>query len=140
MKIIFLLFCLAVPAFAQSGGQFTITRNTVAGGGATAAGGGRFNLSSTAGQALAATPAGAHFSIQGGFWVVPPPVLFAPKKFGTNFLVSIQSEAGKSYTLEYKPGLGADWRTYASVNGNGGVLTVTSAPAGDAGFFRLLEH
>jgi hypothetical protein len=141
MKIFFLVFCLAVPAFAQSGGQFSITRNVVAGGGAVAAGSSRFTLSSTVGQPLAATPASARFSIQGGFWVVPPPVLFAPVKAGTNFLVSIQSEAGKNYSLEFQNTLGGNWQNLANVSGNGSILTVTNhPPAGPQGFIRLLEH
>jgi hypothetical protein len=138
MKTLFLLLIISSTAFAQSSARFTITRNIVAGGGATASTSPRFQLASTIGQPLAATPGSARFSIQGGFWIVPAPILFGPAKVGTNFLVSIQSEPGKTYTLQYENTLGSAWQSLPPVTGNGNVITVTNGAVGVAQrFYRL---
>src|SRR5262245_25524450 len=69
-----LLTALVVAiAFAQSGGGFDLSWNTIDGGGATSTGGG-YELSSTAGQpdagSNAAPMTGGGFELVGGFW--PP--------------------------------------------------------------------
>src|SRR5208282_3975826 len=124
MKILFLLLLVASTAFAQSSARFTITRSVIAGGGTTASTSARFQLASTIAQPLAAVPGSARFSIQGGFWIWPSPILFAPTKVGTNFLVSIQSELGKTYTVQYVNTLGSTWQNLTTVDGNGNVITV----------------
>jgi hypothetical protein len=141
MKIIFLLLLISSTAFAQSSAHFAITRGVTAGGGVTASGPSRFQLTSTIGQPLAATPSGSRFSIQGGFWIHPAPIFFAPTKAGTNFLVSIQSESGKTYTVQSLNMLNSSWQNLLTVPGNGGIIRVTNAVAGvSPQFYRLLEQ
>ncbi len=143
MKIIFLLLLVACSeaAFAQSSPRFTITRTVITGGGATASTSSRFQLASTIAQPLAAVPSSTRFSIQGGFWIWPAPILFAPTKAGTNFLVSIESEPGKTYTVQYLNALGSSWQNLTTVAGNGNVITVTNAALGvTQRFYRLIEQ
>jgi len=143
MKTILLCLFVAISAttFAQSSARFTITRGVIAGGGTTPSTSTRFQLASTIAQPLAAVPSSARFSIQGGFWIVPAPILFGPAVAGTNFLVSIQSELGKTYTLQYMSALGASWQSLPPITGNGSVITVTNGGAGGGQrFYRLLEQ
>lgn len=58
----------ALPATAQSGGNFQITRSTIDGGGALRSAGGNFTLSGTVGQPDATVARGGVFTLQGGFW------------------------------------------------------------------------
>ena len=128
-------------AFAQSSARFTITRSVIAGGGATFSTSSRFQLASTIAQPLAAVPSSTHFSIQGGFWIRPAPIFFAPTKVGTNFLASIQSEPGETYSVQYLNALGSGWQNLATVTGNGSIITVTNAALGATqGFYRLMKH
>src|SRR5688572_29365206 len=84
----FLLFtsvCLCTSAvIAQSGGQFTITKSVIAGGGGRASGG-IFTLDGTIGQPLAGGPSsGATFALTSGFWgggALPAPTQDAPFDF-----------------------------------------------------------
>jgi len=141
MKILFLLLLISSTAFAQSSARFSITRAVVAGGGTTASTSARFQLGSTIAQPLAAVPSSARFSIQGGFWIQPAPIFFAPTKVGTNFLVSIQSELGKTYTVQYLNTLGSSWQSLTSVSGNGSTITVTNSALGvSQRFYRLIEQ
>lgn len=140
MKFVFLLLLVSVTAFAQSSDRFVITRGVIAGGG-TIVTNNRFQLTGTIAQPLAAVPKGTRFSIQGGFWIWPAPILFAPTMSGTNFTVSIQSEPGKTYTIQYRSGLGSSWQNLTNTVGNGNVITLTNAVSGKAqGFYRLMEH
>jgi len=129
-------------AFAQSSSRFTITRSVIAGGGTTFSTSSRFQLGSTIAQPLAAVPASTRFSIQGGFWIWPSPILFAPTKVGNNFIVSIQTEPGKTYTVQYVNSLSAlNWQSLPSITGDGTVQTVTnSAPNVTQQFYRLIEQ
>ena len=143
MKIILLLLLVSFSeaTFAQSSPRFNITRTVITGGGATVSTSSRFQLSSTIGQPLAAVPGSTRFSIQGGFWIWPAPILFAPTRAGTNFLVSIESEPGKTYTVQYLNVLGSSWQNLTTVAGNGNVITVTNAALGGTQrFFRLMEQ
>ena len=141
MKTLVLLLLVSTTAFAQSSSRFTITRNVIAGGGTTPSTSARFQLSGTIAQPLAAVPSSAHYSIQGGFWIVPAPILFGPTVAGTNFLVSIQSELGKTYTVQYLPALGSTWQSLPSVAGTGGIITVTNSVSASAQqFYRLVEQ
>ena len=65
-----ILVFLSGTAFAQSSTRFTIARGVIAGGGATFSSSAQFQLVSTIAQPLAAVPASAQFSIQGGFWIL----------------------------------------------------------------------
>ena len=141
MRFLFLLLFVSSTAFAQSSSRFTITRSVIAGGGATVSSSARFQLGSTIAQQLAAVPASSRFSIQGGFWIWPAPILFAPTKVGTNFVVSIQSELGKNYTVQYLNTLGSSWQNLTTVPGNGNVITVTNSALGvPQRFYRLVEQ
>ena len=136
------LLLVLLPAQGQNSSRFTITRGVSAGGGTTFSSSARFQLGSTIAQPLAAVPSSARFSIQGGFWITPAPVLFAPTKIGTNFVVSIQSELGKTYTVSYASSLTSpSWQNLASVAGNGSIITVTNAALGvTSRFYRLAEQ
>jgi hypothetical protein len=141
MKILFLLLLISGSAFAQSSSRFVITRSVIAGGGATPSSDARFTLNSTVAQPLAAVPSSARFSIQGGFWIVPAPIMFGPTTVGTNFLVSIQSELGKTYTVQYLDALGSTWLSLPPVAGTGGIVTVTNSTANaSTRFYRLVEQ
>ena len=140
--ILFLIVSISATAFAQSSSRFTITRSVIAGGGTTPSTSSRFQLNSTIAQPLAAVPSSARFSIQGGFWITPSPVIFAPAKVGTNFMVSIQTELGKTYTVQYVDSLATlNWQNLPSIGGDGTVKTVTnSAPNVTQRFYRLIEQ
>jgi|ERR1035438_3897386 hypothetical protein len=140
--ILFLLVSFSGTAFAQSSARFTITRGVIAGGGTTFSSSARFQLDSTIAQPLAAVPSSARFSIQGGFWIRPAPIFFAPTSVNGNFMVSIQSELGESYTVSYANTLSSpSWQTLTNITGNGSVITVTnSAPGVAQRFYRLIEQ
>src|SRR5439155_11566208 len=140
--LLFLIVSFSGTAFAQSSSRFTITRSVVAGGGTTFSTSSRFQLGSTIAQPLAAVPSGARFSIQGGFWIWPAPIIFAPAKVGDNFFLSFQTEPEKTYTPQYVDSLSAsNWQSLPSVAGDGTVKTVTnSAPSVTQRFYRLIEQ
>jgi len=142
MKLFLLLLLVSSTAFAQSSARFTITRSVVAGGGTTFSTSSRFQLGSTIAQPLAAVPSSARFSIQGGFWIQPAPIFFAPAAVNGNFMVSIQSELGESYTVSYANSLtNPSWQTLTNITGNGSVITVTnSAPGVAQRFYRLTQQ
>src|SRR6266496_4837769 len=105
---------------AQSSSRFTITRSAVASGGATFSTSSRFQLGSTVGQPLAAVPGSSRFSIQGGFWIWPAPIIFAPTKVGNNFLLSFQTEPGKTYVPRYVDSLTTqNWQSLIPIGGDG---------------------
>ena len=144
MKILFLLLFVSYSgiAFAQNSARFTITRSVMAGGGTTFSSSARFQLGSTIAQPLAAVPSSSRFSIQGGFWIQPAPIIFAPTKVGTNFMVSIQTEPGETYTMQYVNSLSTlNWQSLPVVVGDGTVKTVTnSAPGVTQRFYRLFQQ
>jgi hypothetical protein len=144
MKSIFLLLLVScsVTSLAQSSSRFTITRGVIAGGGTTFSSSARFQLGSTIAQPLAAVPSSSRFSIQGGFWIWPSPTFFAPTKVGNNFIVSFQTEPGKTYTVQYVDSLSAlNWQSLPSVAGDGTTKTVTnSAPNVTQRFYQLIEQ
>ncbi len=139
--ILYFLLLAGMPVLAQSSSRFVITRSVIAGGGTTASTNNHFRLDGTVAQPLAAVPASARYSIQGGFWIVPAPIMFGPKTVGTNFLVSIQSEPGKIYTVQYLDALGSTWLSLPPVAGTGGIVTVTNSTANaSTRFYRLVEQ
>ncbi|MGO8764399.1 MAG: hypothetical protein ACLQSR_04595 [Limisphaerales bacterium] len=142
MKHFLLLLLISSTAFAQSSARFDITRSVVAGGGTTFSSSARFQLASTIAQPLAAIPSSARFSIQGGFWIRPAPIFFAPTAVNGNFMISIQSELGESYTVSYANFLTSpSWQTLTNITGNGSVITVTnSAPGVTQRFYRLVQQ
>jgi hypothetical protein len=144
MKILLLvsLVCLSESVFAQGSARFTIVRSVIAGGGTTFSSSARFQLGSTIGQPLAATPTNTQFSIQGGFWIWPSPTFFAPAKTGDNFIVSFQTNPGNTYTVQYTDLLNPqNWQNLPGVAGNGAVESVTNyAPGIAQRFYRLIEQ
>jgi hypothetical protein len=144
MKSIFLLLLVScsVTSLAQSSSRFTITRGVIAGGGTTFSSSARFQLGSTIAQPLAAVPSSSRFSIQGGFWIWPSPTIFAPTKVGNNFLLSFQTEPGKTYTVQYTDTLAPpNWQNLPGIAGNGAVESVTnSAPNVAQRYYRLIEQ
>jgi hypothetical protein len=140
---------LSPSAPAQSSPRFAVTHSVIGGGGAVATSS-RFQLNGSVGQPLTAVPKSSRFSIQGGFWIQPAPqsapqpapIIFAPAKVGDNFVVMIQTELGKTYTVQYTDSLSAaNWQDLSSIPGNGGVETVTNiAPGASQRFYRLLEQ
>ncbi len=139
---LFLLAAFSGPALAQSSARFDITRGVIAGGGTTFSSSPRFQLGGTIGQPLAAVPASARFSIQGGFWIWPSPTFFAPAKTRDNFIVSFQTNPGNTYTVQYTDSLAPqNWQSLPSVAGTGAVESVTNyAPGVAQRFYRLIEQ
>lgn len=139
ISVLFLLRPVSLQA--QNSARFAIARSVIAGGGTTFSSSARFQLGSTIAQPLAAVPASPRFSIQGGFWIWPAPIIYAATKVGTNFIFSFQADFGEPYMVQYVNSLSApNWQTLKSVTGNGGVETVTNPASGSATeFFRLLE-
>ena len=144
MKILFLCLIISFSgtAFAQSSSRFTITRSVIASGGATFSTSSRFQLGSTIAQPLAALTSSSRFSIQGGFWIWPAPGIFAPAKVGDNFVLSFQTEPGKTYTPQYVDSLTTlSWQYLPNISGDGSVKTVTnSAPGVAQRYYRLIEQ
>ena len=142
MKLLLLLLLISGTAFAQSSSRFAITRSVVAGGGTTFSSSARFQLGSTIAQPLAAVPSSTRFSIQGGFWIQPAPIIFAPAKTGNDFIFSFQTEPGKTYTAQYTDTLTPpNWQNLPSVAGNGAAASVTNAAPGVLKrYYRLIEQ
>jgi hypothetical protein len=144
MKILFLLLFVSASgtAFAQNSPRFSLTRSALSSGGATASTSSRFQLSSTIAQPLAGVPSNSRFSAQVGFWFWPGPVIFGPAKVGDNFLLSFQTEPGKTYTAQYVDSLTAlNWQNLTPISGDGTVQTVTNFVPGVAQrFYRLIEQ
>lgn len=144
MKILSLLLLVSFSGtvLAQGSARFAITRSVIAGGGTTFSSSARFQLGSTIAQPLAAVPASARFSVQGGFWIWPAPIIYAATKIGTNFVFSFQADLGQPYTVQYVNSLSVlNWQRLTTVTGNGGVETVTNPASGSPEqFFRLIEE
>jgi hypothetical protein len=140
--ILCLMCFVSGAAFAQSSARFTIIRGVIAGGGTTPSSSDRFQLSSTIAQPLAAVPGSAQYSIQGGFWIWPSPTFFAPAKTGDNFIVSFQTTAGNTYTVQYTDTLiPENWQSLPVVAGTGAVESVTNnAPGVAQRYYRLIEQ
>ena len=68
-RTVVLLMCLLLlsPAFGQSGGDYTLTRSTIDGGGGVSSGG-AYILRGTIGQPDAAWSSGGQYELLGGFW------------------------------------------------------------------------
>ena len=144
MKTLFLLLLVFVSGatFAQSGGRFAITRGVVAGGGTTFSTSSRFQLGGTIAQPLAAVPGSARYSILGGFWIRPAPILFAPARVGSGFVFAFQTEPGKSYSVSASDSLSSPgWQTLTTISGDGSVKVVTNSVSGvTQRFYRVIEQ
>jgi hypothetical protein len=141
--MVFSALCLdPMVGSAQSSARFSITRSVIADGGTTFSASARFQLGSTIAQPLAAVPASARFSIQGGFWIWPSPIISAPAQVGTNFILSFETQPGETYTVQYTSSLlPLNWQSLPSVPGTGAVETVTNSASGSVQrYFRLLQQ
>jgi len=143
-RTLFLALALACggAARAQSSGSSPIVRSVVAGGGATLSSSNRFQLSSTLGQPVAGTLTGGRFSVQQGFWFRRAPAILAPSRSGADFVFTLQTELGKTYSVQYADSyFSPNWQTFAIVTGNGAVQSVTNvAPAATQRFYRVFEQ
>ena len=119
-----------------------MVRSVVAGGGTTFSTGGRFTLGSTLGQPVAGPLTGSRYSIQGGFWIVPPFLVFAPVKTNGTFNLSVETTAGKTYILEFTASIAPPvWQPLPSITGDGTVKTVTDPVAGGGQrYYRIREQ
>jgi hypothetical protein len=144
MKILFLFLVVSFSgtAFAQSSSRFIITRSIVASGGTIFSTSSRFQLGGTVGQPLTSVPSSSRFSIQGGFWIWPAPIIFAPAKVGNSFIFSFQTEPGKAYVPQYADFLTTpNWQNLPSVAGDGTAKTVTNSAANvTQRFYRIIEQ
>ncbi|MGZ4971541.1 MAG: hypothetical protein ACXWIU_07215 [Limisphaerales bacterium] len=140
--LLILLLGAGITARGQSSSQFTITRSVITTGGGATSSSPQFQLNSTLGQPLASVRKSAQFTIQGGFWIWPAPIMFAPGSGGTNFMVSIQTQVGKTYTLQFVDSLtGLTWQSLPPITGDGTIKTVTnSALFSTQRYYRLLEQ
>jgi hypothetical protein len=68
LVVLALLVAGVAIVYAQSGGGFDLTWNTLDNGGVTFASGGGYTLGGTAGQPDAATWSGGGYTLVGGFW------------------------------------------------------------------------
>jgi hypothetical protein len=68
MAIGIVLLLLAGAVYAQSGGGYDLTWNTVDNGGATFSQGGGYSLGGTLGQPDAGLLSGGGYTLAGGFW------------------------------------------------------------------------
>jgi hypothetical protein len=66
-----LLLAGGAVVYAQTGGDFDLTWNTIDGGGAASTGGG-YTLSGTVGQPDAGAMSGGNYALTGGFWSGAP--------------------------------------------------------------------
>jgi hypothetical protein len=144
MKSLFLLLFVSASGtvFAQNSVRFTLTRYAVASGGATASNSSRFLLSSTIAQPVAGVRSNGRFSVQVGFGIWPAPMVFGLAKVRDTFLLSFQTELGKSYTAQYADSLTVvNWQSLEPVSGSGTVKTITnSVPGVEQRFYRLIEQ
>lgn len=140
--LLLLLVSGSGTAFAQSSARFTMVRSVIGSGGTTFSTSSRFQLGGTVAQPTASAPAGSRFSVQGGFWIMPPFRLFAPAKSGGNFNISFETTAGRTYIIEYTDSLNPpNWQPLPNVTGDGTVKTITDAAAnGIRRYYRVREQ
>jgi len=144
MKTFFflLLLSLALPAWAQSGGRFTITRSVVAGGG-TLSSNVTFSLGCTVGEPVpSSSNTNNRFTIRSGFWIRPAPVVFAPHVMGNNFVLSFETEPGELYFAQFADSLDSStWQNLPTVSGTGAIQSTTnSAPGASVRFYRIVQQ
>lgn len=131
-----LLMLVAIPAFAQVGGVFDLSWNTVDGGGGTFSTGGAYSIGGTAGQPDAGSMSGGAYGVQGGFWgaSVAAPVLVGHVTWqGRTAQPSVRQQLPITLTLK----LGATSTDYpAQITDVSGFFTVTLAglPSGTYGW------
>lgn len=76
------------------------------------------------------------------FLGTPAPWLFNPQKFSNQFVVSVATENGKNYSLQYKDSVSAtNWTSLSPVAGNGTVKTFTNSnPSVSNRFYRIIQN
>jgi hypothetical protein len=144
LMFVAVLLAGALDIAAQSGGNFSITRAVIAGGGGTSSGG-SYVLSGTIGQPVAGTSEGGSYAVAAGFWVpealtlFTPPEIVAPMKIGGEFQLSFSTIAGRNYIVEFTDSLfQPNWQPLPAVTGTGHLETVIDPAAGaDQRFYRI---
>ena len=117
-----------------------VTRSVVAGGGTTLSSSNRFKLSSTIGQPATGPLEGNRFSIRQGFWIWRAPALLPVSKVGTNLVLSLQTEVGKTYAIQYSDSLtNPTWENLLNVTGDGSMRTLMNPFSATVRFFRVVE-
>lgn len=67
-----------------------------------------------------------------------PVVMVNPRRSGPNFVVSVQTTVGTTYSLESTPSLAnPDWTTVTSVSGDGRLQDLTDSRPGTQQFYRI---
>ena len=72
----------------------------------------------------------------------PAPILFNPKRFPNRFEVSVATQNGKNYSLQYRDSISTtNWTPLPSIPGDGTIKTLTnSSPPITNRFYRVLEN
>lgn len=72
----------------------------------------------------------------------PLPILLNPKAFTNRFEVSLLTETGKNYALQYVGSMtNTNWTSLPSVPGNGAIKTLTNSPLSTTNrFYRVLQN
>ena len=73
LGMVLLALSVTVMVYAQSGGDYNLSWNTIDSGGAINSTGGDFGLSGSIGQPEAGLLTGGDFQLSGGFWSVAAP-------------------------------------------------------------------
>ena len=129
-------FTNGVAAGPATGTNFTINAAQLAGGGTNEI---KVVVHDPTGY-VRTDPAGKLW--QTNIWkqiVVPAPTITSPKLAGTNFMLSVSTQAGLNYVLEFKNSLNdASWTPSQTNNGNGGLITLTNAGlVGPSRFYHI---
>lgn len=71
-----------------------------------------------------------------------PPVLFNPKRFSNRFEVSVATQSGKNYTLQYRDSLTVtNWTSLPAIPGDGLVKVLTNSnPSVSNRLYRVLQN
>lgn len=127
--------------------RFTITQGVASAGGGTS-GGGRFQVSGTSGQVLAATSTGGRFEVDSGFWasqLVNLPSLGVTLSItgeGDTLTISWPHSEEQQYVLEFSSSIGPAHRWEPleftrSPDGTTDQIKLLKPVLGDSGFLRL---
>src|SRR5215204_1738723 len=123
-----LIFCLTVSTAAQSGGQFTIEKSVIAGGGGQSSTGGQFTVADTNAQSLAGQKAiNAAFSVHAGFW---NPDQFVPTASEVTVGGRVTTDRGRGIRNVRITMTSADGQSRTTLSGTFGYFRFTDVPAG----------
>ena len=124
-----LIFCLTVSTAAQSGGQFTIEKSVIAGGGGQSSTGGQFTVADTNAQSLAGQKAiNAAFSVHAGFW---NPDQFIPTAAEVTVGGRVTTANGRGIRNVRITITGANGQSRTTFTGTFGYFRFTEVPSGE---------